>query len=229
MSAPVILSIEAYDYFAAELASKLGCAVGEIERDTFPDGEHHLRVLSEVNDRDMVLVGGTVSDAATLELYDLANAVVENGAATLTLVVPWYGYATQDRASKRGEAVTSKNRAPIRSSTTVSKRPNSSSTEASSRTSGVMSTARRERYTTGSGTASNKPSGAHAKMASPCVDGRLAGVRRYCWTRSRSWLTSSWTSRSKPSRGRPCIAARTRFLSLIRYFPRLRSLGSSLM
>src|SRR5207244_6262846 len=89
MSEPVILSIEAYDYFAAEMASRCGVAPGDVERSTFPDGERHLRVRSEVNDRDVVVIGGTVSDAATLELYDLANAVVENGAATLTLVVPW--------------------------------------------------------------------------------------------------------------------------------------------
>ncbi len=35
-----------------------------------------------------------------LELYDLGCAIVENGAATLTLIVPWYGYATMDRATK---------------------------------------------------------------------------------------------------------------------------------
>src|SRR5260370_24823755 len=35
-----------------------------------------------------------------LDLYDLGCAIVENGAATLTLIVPWYGYATMDRATK---------------------------------------------------------------------------------------------------------------------------------
>jgi ribose-phosphate pyrophosphokinase len=125
MTAPVILSIEAYDYFAAELAAHLGCPTGRIERDTFPDGERHLRVLDEVNDRDVVLVGGTISDAATLELYDLANAVVENGAATLTLIVPWFGYSTAERAAQRGEAVMAKTRARLLSSIPSAKLGNS--------------------------------------------------------------------------------------------------------
>jgi ribose-phosphate pyrophosphokinase len=125
MSAPVILSIEAYDYFAADLAASLGSEPGRIERDTFPDGERHLRVLDEVNDRDVVLVGGTVSDTATLELYDLANAVVENGAATLTLIVPWFGYSTAERAGAPGEAVMAKTRARLLSSIPPAKLGNS--------------------------------------------------------------------------------------------------------
>lgn len=93
-----------------------GFETGKVVRDVFPDGEKYLRLISEVMDRDVVVVGGTISDTAMLELYDLSCAVVENGAATLTLVVPWYGYATQDRATRRGEAVTSKTRARIFSS-----------------------------------------------------------------------------------------------------------------
>jgi ribose-phosphate pyrophosphokinase len=125
MTEPVILSIEAYHYFAAEMASRCGVAPGEVERRTFPDGERHLRVMSEVNDRDVVVVGGTVSDAATLELYDLANAVVENGAATLTLVVPWFGYSTAERAGQPGEAVVAKTRARLLSSIPSAKLGNS--------------------------------------------------------------------------------------------------------
>jgi ribose-phosphate pyrophosphokinase len=125
MNAPVILSIQDYDYFAAEMASRCGCAPGTIERGTFPDGERHLRVMSEVNDRDVVLVGGTVSDSATLELYDLACAIVENGAATLTLVVPWFGYSTAERAAKHGEAVVAKTRARLLSSIPSAKLGNS--------------------------------------------------------------------------------------------------------
>src|SRR5207237_1702716 len=60
-----------------------------------------------------------------LEIYDLASAVVELGAATLTLIVPWYGYATMDRAAKIGEAVTAKNRARIFSSIPRAKLGNS--------------------------------------------------------------------------------------------------------
>src|SRR4051812_11585880 len=94
----MIFATHSYDYLARELAAATGVERGAIDRDDFPDGEHYLRVTSDVTDRNTILVGGTITDAATLELYDLACALVENGAATLQVVVPWFGYATMDRA-----------------------------------------------------------------------------------------------------------------------------------
>jgi ribose-phosphate pyrophosphokinase len=115
-SRPLLFSISSYDYLASELGTAGDLERGAVARDLFPDGERYLRVDTEVNDRDVVLVGGTIDDRATLELYDLACALVENGAATVTLVVPYLGYSTMERAVKRGEAVMAKTRARIFSS-----------------------------------------------------------------------------------------------------------------
>lgn len=117
----VVFSIRDYDYMADDLARVGKFERGAIERDVFPDGEHYLRIATSVLDQHAVAIGGTISDTATLELYDLACAIVENGAATLSLIVPWYGYATMDRATKSGEAVTAKNRARIFSSIPAAK------------------------------------------------------------------------------------------------------------
>jgi len=116
-----VFSLTEYDYMADELTRIGSFERGAVERDIFPDGEHYLRITSNVLDQHAVLVGGTISDMATLALYDLACAIVENGASTLSLIVPWYGYATMDRASKAGEAVTAKNRARIFSSIPAAK------------------------------------------------------------------------------------------------------------
>jgi len=89
---------------------------GAIEREEFPDGERGLRLASPVTGADAVLVGGTGSDADTLELYDLACALVECGVHALTLVVPYFGYSTQERPSRDGESVTAKTRARLLSS-----------------------------------------------------------------------------------------------------------------
>jgi ribose-phosphate pyrophosphokinase len=121
---PLIFSIAAYDYMADALVRACGAERGVVERSNFPDGEHYLRVASNVLDQHVVAIGGTVSDAAMLELYDLACALVENGAETLTLIVPWFGGATMDRASKSGESVTAKNRARIFSSIPPAKNGN---------------------------------------------------------------------------------------------------------
>jgi len=86
---------------------------GEILIDTFPDGERYMRIVSEVDGRDVVLLGGTISDAATLMLFDLGSALVRCGARRLTLIVPYYGYATMERAVRPGEVVTAKTRAAL--------------------------------------------------------------------------------------------------------------------
>lgn len=112
----IVLSTAAYDDFASSLAKRIDAPLGAIVRERFPDDEHYLRLVDDVNDRAVVLVGGTVDDAATLELYDLACAAVEYGARTLTLVVPWFGYSTMERAVVPGEAVIAKTRARLFSS-----------------------------------------------------------------------------------------------------------------
>ncbi|HEY1905768.1 MAG TPA: ribose-phosphate diphosphokinase [Myxococcaceae bacterium] len=114
--ARLIFSTEA-DAVLAEKLCALGVgAAGAIERETFPDGERGLRLASAVAHADAILVGGTGSDAGTLELYDLACALVESGLHALTLVVPYFGYSTQERPSKDGESVTAKTRARLLSS-----------------------------------------------------------------------------------------------------------------
>ncbi len=121
MKPGLIFSTVEYELLARELAEGAGLEAGAIERSMFPDGERYLRVETDVNDRDVVLVGGTTSNDATLELYDLGSTMVDNGAATLTLIVPWFGYSTMERASKQGEAVTAKTRARLFSSLPPSK------------------------------------------------------------------------------------------------------------
>lgn len=112
----MVFAIEQYEALAGDIAAAAGASTGRITRERFPDGEHYLRVEDEVNDRDVVLVGGTFDHDATLELYDLGCALVESGASTLTLIVPYFGYSTMERAVYRGESVMAKNRARILSS-----------------------------------------------------------------------------------------------------------------
>ncbi len=89
---------------------------GEVEVKHFPDGERYQRLCSEVSGRNVVLVGGTPDDSATLELYDLACAIEQYGARSLTIIIPYFGYSTMERAVKTGEVVTAKTRARLLSS-----------------------------------------------------------------------------------------------------------------
>ena len=54
----------------AYLRNEMPFERGEIEVSHFPDGERYQRITGDVAGRDVILVGGTVSDEDTLELYD---------------------------------------------------------------------------------------------------------------------------------------------------------------
>ena len=117
MSRPILVfATDSYGYLQDSLCSSDHCEAGEVETRHFPDGERYLRILTESDDRDIVVLGGTVNDADTLTLYDLACATVGAGARTLTLVIPFFGYQTMERRVKEGEVVVAKTRARLFSS-----------------------------------------------------------------------------------------------------------------
>jgi ribose-phosphate pyrophosphokinase len=120
----LILSTRTYRDHAERIAGRLRAESGAIYRKSFPDGEHYMRLDVDVRGRDVALVGGTISDSDTLEVYDVASAVVKYGARSLTLVVPYFGYATMERATAAGEIVTAKNRARLLSSLPSGDTPN---------------------------------------------------------------------------------------------------------
>lgn len=109
----LLFHIPSYDYLAEELAAAGNFERGSVERRNFPDGERYLRIVDEPRERDVVLLGGTPSDADWLELYDLGYAISRAGARTLAIVIPYFGYSTMERASHPGEVVTAKTRARL--------------------------------------------------------------------------------------------------------------------
>ncbi len=78
----------------------------------FPDGEMYIRVGGRLEGDDVVIVQSTRTDEDLLELLLLEDAVREAGARRTFVVVPYFGYARQDRRFFPGEPVSA--RAPCR-------------------------------------------------------------------------------------------------------------------
>lgn len=116
METPLIYATRSYEYLRAEMCALGAFTPGDVEHQQFPDGERYRRIVTPCDERDVILLGGTISDEDTLELYDLACALVYYGARRLSLVIPYYGYATMERAVHTGEVVTAKVRARLFSS-----------------------------------------------------------------------------------------------------------------
>ena len=91
---------------AAALAAATGADLATVEFERFPDGEQMARVRG-VSD-EVVIVASTVSDAAHVELLQLQDAVREAGATDVTTVIPYMGYARQERAFEAGEPVSAR-------------------------------------------------------------------------------------------------------------------------
>jgi len=91
---------------ASAVAAALSCGVTACEVEWFPDGE--LRpALANVRGGDVYLVeptGPPVSEHV-VELLLLLDACRRGGADRVTAVVPYFGYARQDRRGRAGEAV----------------------------------------------------------------------------------------------------------------------------
>ena len=93
---------------AKELASVMGCDYMQAATTTFPDGECYTRIDAEKLDDDVVIVQTTSPDSKLIELLLLQDAVRRLGAKSITLVIPYFGYARQDRVFKPGEPESAK-------------------------------------------------------------------------------------------------------------------------
>lgn len=113
---PLLFSTQSYAYLGEEVAQLTGWPQGNVAISYFPDGERYQRVHTQVGSRHAILIGGTTSDRDTLEFYDLACALAKLGAMSLTMVIPYFGYSTMERAVNDGEIVTAKTRARMISS-----------------------------------------------------------------------------------------------------------------
>ena len=108
-----LVSIESYAYLEPAFAAALGVERAPVERKRFPDGERYLRLAEDVRGADVILLGGTPTDLDCLELYDLGFAISRAGARSLSIAIPYFGYATMERAVLPGEVVTAKTRARL--------------------------------------------------------------------------------------------------------------------
>jgi ribose-phosphate pyrophosphokinase len=90
------------------LQNEMGIGAVKAEVRRFPDTELYCRLLDTVKGEDIVLVQSTYPDANALEFLILARLLRDQGAAHVTGVIPYFGYARQDRVFRQGESFTAR-------------------------------------------------------------------------------------------------------------------------
>jgi ribose-phosphate pyrophosphokinase len=85
-----------------EICESLGCPLGAAMIKRFADGETHLQIQENVRGADVFLVQPTCSpvDQHLMELLLLLDALKRASAERITAVLPYYGYARQDRKDR---------------------------------------------------------------------------------------------------------------------------------
>jgi ribose-phosphate pyrophosphokinase len=84
---------------AEQIAHCLGDALGKITLGNFPDGENSVRIEEDVRGRDVFIVQSTHPpvNEHLMELLIMIDSFKRASAARITAVLPYYGYARQDR------------------------------------------------------------------------------------------------------------------------------------
>lgn len=87
---------------AQKIADTLGQPLGRITLTDFPDGETGVRIDEDVRGRDVFLVQPTCTpvNQHLMELLIMLDAFMRASPARITAVLPYYGYARQDRKDK---------------------------------------------------------------------------------------------------------------------------------
>ena len=101
-----IFSGSAHPQLAREIADYLGISVGQQRLRRFPDTEVSFQIDENIRGTDVFIVQPTCAtpagsvDQALMELMIMIDAFRRSSAARITAVIPYYGYARQDRKDK---------------------------------------------------------------------------------------------------------------------------------
>jgi ribose-phosphate pyrophosphokinase len=95
---------------AQEICSYLGVSLGDALVTSFPDSESFVRFNENIRGTDVFLVQSTSSPANhnVMELLIMIDAAKRASAARVTAVLPFFGYARQDRKDQPRVPITSK-------------------------------------------------------------------------------------------------------------------------
>ena len=105
-----IFSGEANRPLAEEVCQFVGVPLGQTRIERFSDGEILFQLLENVRGADVFLIQPTCRpvDQHLVELLVMMDALKRASAARITVVIPYYGYARQDRKDRPRVAISSK-------------------------------------------------------------------------------------------------------------------------
>jgi len=97
----MVFSGTATKYLAEKICQSLGCPLGQLLITRFSDGEFAVSYEESIRGRDLFLVQSTFPNSDNLmELLLMIDAAKRASARTINAVIPYFGWARQDRKDK---------------------------------------------------------------------------------------------------------------------------------
>ncbi len=93
---------------AQAIADAVGIPLGAMNCNRFPDGEVKVQVMEDVRGADVFVVQSTTTNDFLMELLVMTDALRRASASRITAVVPYFGYARQDRKHEGRVPITAK-------------------------------------------------------------------------------------------------------------------------
>ncbi len=105
-----VLSCNSNPQLAQEIARYIGVPLGNALIEQFSDGEIQVRIDESVRGCDVYVIQSTCApvNAHLMELLIMVDALKRASAKTINVVIPYYGYARQDRKARSRDPITAK-------------------------------------------------------------------------------------------------------------------------
>ncbi|MFC4323936.1 ribose-phosphate diphosphokinase [Litchfieldia salsa] len=105
-----IFSLNSNRSLAEEIAKEVGIGLGKCSVDRFSDGEIQINIDESIRGCDVFVIQSTSGpvNEHIMELLIMIDALKRAAAKTITIVMPYYGYARQDRKARAREPITAK-------------------------------------------------------------------------------------------------------------------------
>src|SRR5699024_2673232 len=103
-----VFTLSANEPLAEEIAEHLGVELGKCKVNRFSDKEVQVDSLESVRGRDIFGVRPTSATVSyySMDLLIMVDALIRASSRLINLVIPYYGYARQDRKSRPPEPFT---------------------------------------------------------------------------------------------------------------------------
>jgi len=105
-----IFSLNSNPELAESIAKEVGVPLGKLTVTRFSDGEVQINIEESIRGSDVFVIQSTSSpvNENLMELLIMSDALKRASARTINVVIPYYGYARQDRKARSREPITAK-------------------------------------------------------------------------------------------------------------------------